>query len=167
MGKTAMQRRQFLVTLAAATAMGPMALAASYSDQIVAQLMDQGFRNITVSRTLLGRIRIRAQSDVGWREIILNPNTGEILRDLWTDLAGNPIAPKIVVSDDDGDDESSGGDDDSGGDDGSGGSGDDGSGGSGDDPDGGGDGETQDAIEDAIDEAADRLEDRRDERNDD
>lgn len=41
-----------------------------------------------MSRTLLGRTRFVATSDQYRREIILNPRTGEILRDLWLLLDG-------------------------------------------------------------------------------
>lgn len=52
-------------------------------DSIVRQLREQGFGDIEVRRTLLGRSRIVAQSDTLYREIIVNPVTGEILRDYW------------------------------------------------------------------------------------
>lgn len=56
---------------------------ADYEQDIVRQLQDMGFARVEVSRTLLGRVRITAIGADGTREIILNPNTGEILRDLW------------------------------------------------------------------------------------
>jgi hypothetical protein len=48
---------------------------------IVAQLRAQGYSQIVVTRTLLGRIRIDAALGGLRREIVLNPRTGEILRD--------------------------------------------------------------------------------------
>lgn len=57
------------------------ALAAPSVDQIVAQLEAQGYDDIDVERTWLGRIRIEAESKTREREIIINPRTGEILRD--------------------------------------------------------------------------------------
>lgn len=80
-----MNRRKLLgLSLAAfALAVGPV-FAGSYSDDVVAQLKRRGFNRITVGRTFLGRIRIVAVGNGGRREIILNPKTGEILRDLWT-----------------------------------------------------------------------------------
>jgi len=47
-----------------------------------------------MQRTLLGRLRIVASDGTRRREIIINPNTGEVLRDYWVEL-----------SDDDEDDE--------------------------------------------------------------
>ena len=96
----------------------PMAFAQSYADQIVQQLSAQGFSDITVEITLLGRIRIKGHNGQGLREIIMNPHTGEILRDMWIDANGNAILPRLAApgrgedsgsgSDDDDDDDKSG-----------------------------------------------------------
>ncbi len=90
----------------------------SYADQIVQQLSAQRFSDITVEITLLGRIRIKGQNGQGLREIIMNPNTGEIRRDMWIDANGNAILPRLAApgrgedsgsgSDDDDDDDKSG-----------------------------------------------------------
>ena len=66
-------------------------------DAITHQLRDQGFSRIEVSRTLLGRTRIVAHSGDGEREIILNPNTGEILRDLWEPKDGGTTGSGTIV----------------------------------------------------------------------
>ena len=63
------------ICLAAAVSAGPI------EDSIERQLRAQGFDQITVTRTWLGRSRFVAQSDELYREIIVNPVTGEILRD--------------------------------------------------------------------------------------
>jgi len=55
--------------------------AQSVIDQITGQLRAQGFSKIEVSDTWLGRARIEAKSRDWEREIIVNPRTGEILRD--------------------------------------------------------------------------------------
>jgi len=65
----------FAVLLALPGSAGPI------EDSIVRQLRDQGFSQIDVRRTLLGRSRIVAQSPTFYREIVVNPVTGEILRD--------------------------------------------------------------------------------------
>ncbi|MEH7827517.1 hypothetical protein [Gemmobacter denitrificans] len=49
--------------------------------EIVAQLEYQGYRQIKVNRTWLGRVRIVAVVNSAEREIVINPTTGEILRD--------------------------------------------------------------------------------------
>lgn len=54
----------------------------SVQDQIVAQLQEQGYGRIVVSRTFLGRVRVTAERGDRKREIVVNPITGEILRDL-------------------------------------------------------------------------------------
>ena len=54
-------------------------------DAMVAQLSSQGFSHIRISNTILGRVRIFATKPGMTREIIINPRTGEILRDYWDD----------------------------------------------------------------------------------
>lgn len=49
---------------------------------VVGQLDEQGYEGIEVSWTLLGRMRFFAEKDGRTREIVVNPHTGEILRDL-------------------------------------------------------------------------------------
>lgn len=77
-------RRQFVLGLAVAVAMGTPVQAKEYADQVLAQLERQGYRIVTQGRTFLGRVRIVAQKGEGQREIVLNPRTGEILRDIWS-----------------------------------------------------------------------------------
>lgn len=60
------------------------AMAGPVEDNIVKQLRDQGYIRISVSRTFLGRSRIVAHDGQIRREIVVNPVTGEILRDYWT-----------------------------------------------------------------------------------
>lgn len=50
-------------------------------DRIVAELREDGYREIRISRTLLGRMRFVASKHDARREIVVNPRTGEILRD--------------------------------------------------------------------------------------
>lgn len=57
-------------------------LAQNYEQAILAQLRQDGYEQITVTTTLLGRIRIVADGAQGQREIVLNPRTGEVLRDV-------------------------------------------------------------------------------------
>ena len=84
-----MNRRHFIKIAGAAVLAASPALADSYSDAIVRQLSRQGFAKISIERTLLGRVRILATGSEGRREIIVNPRTGEILRDLWTANSNN------------------------------------------------------------------------------
>ena len=55
---------------------------AAPTDSVVRQLQDLGYSNIKISRTMLGRARIVGETRAHRREIIINPSTGEILRDL-------------------------------------------------------------------------------------
>lgn len=70
------------------------------TDRVVAQLHDQGFGRITISRTWLGRVLIIGSDAGGQREVVLNPNTGEILRDYFR--------PSVVVANDGNDDDNIG-----------------------------------------------------------
>ena len=74
---------RFLIFLAIFLLMALPLRAQTVIDQIAAQLREQGYTRIEVSNTLLGRARIEAKSRDWEREIIVNPRTGEILRDYW------------------------------------------------------------------------------------
>ena len=149
-----MFRRAFLLGLAVAVSGAGPGLAQGYADTLLAELRREGYRDIVVSRTLLGRLRVQAARNGRLREIVLNPNTGEILRDLWLVESGDDTgggksrgSGRSGGSSDGGSDDGgsggsgSGGSDDDGGDDdgnddhGGGGSGGSGSGGGSDDDD--------------------------------
>lgn len=77
---------------------GAAASAATFADEVVSQLASHGYSNINVESTWLGRMRITGSRSDGQREIILNPRTGEILRDTWQgtgDGAARPIIDDI------------------------------------------------------------------------
>jgi hypothetical protein len=81
--------------------------------QIVWQLVEQGFYEFEISRTLLGRVRIVAISKDFWREIVFNSYNGELLRDYFEPLSdGGSVSiriPKLFsAKDDDGDKDRSG-----------------------------------------------------------
>ena len=107
-----MNRRYFLTVFALGAVVSTSVAAASFEDQVVAQLTSQGYKSITMERTLLGRVRIIGQNASGRREIILNPRTGEILRDLWLANAGGADGPRIRDNRDNGDDDDDYGNDD-------------------------------------------------------
>lgn len=77
-----MARRIFLALTAACT-IAAMPAFADVTGDVVAQLQSMGFSRVVVERTLLGRVKIEASGTDGNREIILNPRTGEILRDVF------------------------------------------------------------------------------------
>jgi hypothetical protein len=143
-----MKRRDLIAGICAGILAASVAHAQGFADQIISQLRDQGYSDIAVSNTWLGRTRILAHSGDGEREIIIDPRTGEILRDLFTGSSGS--GPRITgdrrdgnsghgSGGDDGDGDNSGhgggGGDDGGGDGGDGGDDNSGSGGGGDDHD--------------------------------
>ena len=131
-----MNRRALLTILALATLVGGQAQAEEPVERILSELHRMGYQTVSVESTLLRRTRIVAQNDEAQREIIVNPNTGEILRDLWIpitktsakgsagliDDGSNSGSGSGSGSGDDGDDHSGhGGGDDGGGDDNGGG----------------------------------------------
>ena len=80
-----MHRRELLKYGAAAITLLVTAapvLAASLADQFSAELKAAGYKDIRVSRTLLGRMRVIGMRGGFKREIVFDPRTGEILRDL-------------------------------------------------------------------------------------
>jgi hypothetical protein len=83
--------------LALALALGPGAVGAQgATDSVLQQLRSQGYVDFSVSRTLLGRVRVIAEgSDGTVREIVFNPSTGEILRD-YIEAAGGSTVPRVL-----------------------------------------------------------------------
>lgn len=73
--------------ICAALALAPVAPGAVAQgidvQQVVDQLRDQGYRDIRISQTFLGRTRIVATNSEYRREIVINPATGAIVRDYW------------------------------------------------------------------------------------
>jgi hypothetical protein len=143
-----MKRRDFLSGLVASAALSGPALAQDFVGSVISQLQAMGFRITRQERTLLGRVRIIATRRDGRREIIINPNNGEILRDLWQPVQGGRRASDIIQdksgssgsTDDDEDDDDDDDDDDSGSSSSSGSSGSGGDDDDDDDDDGGDDG---------------------------
>lgn len=78
-----MDRRSFVISGLSLCLSAFPAWAQSASDAIARQLRAQGYTSVEVSKTLLGRARIVARRKGELREIIVNPRTGEILRDYW------------------------------------------------------------------------------------
>jgi hypothetical protein len=91
-----MTRSSSILAAALGVALAGPALAQDYVGGITGQLRDLGFEQIEVRQTLLGRARIIARSADGQREIILNPNNGEILRDFWQAAPGQSAISRLV-----------------------------------------------------------------------
>ncbi len=105
-----MDRRFFLTICAGALVSAAPAFAGTFEDAVIKQLKAQGFRRITVEKTLLGRVRIVSFSSGKRREIVLNPRTGEVLRDVLT-AADGTVAPAIANTSGGSNDNSTGPDD--------------------------------------------------------
>jgi hypothetical protein len=50
-------------------------------EMITSALQGQGYEVQSITRTLLGRVRIVAQNGLIWREVVLDQSSGQILRD--------------------------------------------------------------------------------------
>ena len=85
--------RQWILgpALALSLSFGQPGFATPGQDMVTASLQEQGFEVRLVHWTLLGRIRIIAVSDTVRREIVINPTTGEILRDYSQAIAVAPV----------------------------------------------------------------------------
>lgn len=83
-------------------ALSAPAAAQSLQDWLVAQLKAQGYQNIAVSRTFLGRLRVVGHLGDMHREVVVNPRTGEVLRDVsLPDVqvhAGEPSRPLLPTA---------------------------------------------------------------------
>jgi hypothetical protein len=91
-----MQRSSFFLSAILGLAVAGPLHAEDIVGGITNQLRDQGFEQIEVRQTLLGRTRIVAHSTEGQREIIVNPNNGEILRDFWQAAPGQAATSRLV-----------------------------------------------------------------------
>jgi len=80
-----MTPRMLALSAALACAITP-AWGSDLVTSVTRQLLKQGYSDITTSQTWLGRTRIIAIGEDSRREIIVNPRTGEILRDFWQDI---------------------------------------------------------------------------------
>ena len=78
---------------------------------VIAQLREQGYTEIIVTRTFLGRMRFVALADGVEREIVINPSTGEVLRDFSHRDDDEAEIPRLIDHRDDDDDEDEGEDD--------------------------------------------------------
>lgn len=71
----------FLILCLAFASLPGEAVADTFRDRVVEELTDDGFTQIRITRTLLGRTRFLATKPGARREIVMNPATGLILRD--------------------------------------------------------------------------------------
>lgn len=96
-----MNRRRILkvgLSALAVACMGAVpALSETLEDKVVRALRRQGYRDIKTNRTFLGRLRVIAKKGERRREIILNRQTGEVLRDV---IVGRSGSRSVFSSDD-------------------------------------------------------------------
>ena len=92
-----MRRVNLTLACLAVALCGSTGFAATYEERVVVQLRAMGYTDITVSFTMLGRAQILAVNQQQTREIVLNPRTGEILRDYAQGPAGSNDVPAPVA----------------------------------------------------------------------
>jgi len=95
------------ILLAIAFAAAALPAFADVTSAWVKQLRLDGYEDIEVTRTWLGRVRIVAEKGEIEREVILHPRTGEVLRDYSRHEDGSfrlPLGFEVELEDDDEDD---------------------------------------------------------------
>lgn len=93
-----MNRREFLLTGSFFLAGSGASFASQSEDDVAHRLAREGFRITERKRTWLGRIKIQAQKGRKLREVVLDPSTGEVLRDYTEDLASGSSNTKTRSS---------------------------------------------------------------------
>ena len=96
MCRVKMNRRVFLLSSAGALLLANTAFAAASHEEGVARaLIGQGYRITSRRRTWLGRVRFTAEKGRIEREVVLDPSSGEILRDYSSADGGadRPVRP--------------------------------------------------------------------------
>lgn len=73
--------RKLLLVATALVGLAMPALARTVEQQVLEKLASQGYVILEQGYTFLGRLRIVAENGMFHREIVVNPGTGEILRD--------------------------------------------------------------------------------------
>ncbi len=68
-------------------------MAQDFQSKYSQEMTDQGFSNLTVTKTWLGRTRITAVSKTQSRELVFDTYTGEVLRDYSEKLDPSHITP--------------------------------------------------------------------------
>ncbi len=98
--------RTLFIRIALALLLGTSAAMAETKSQltepIVSRLQEEGYVVVQIKRTWLGRILIISQNGEFLREVVINPHTGEILRDKLFALDGSngAVAPMPDTPDD-------------------------------------------------------------------
>ncbi|MCC5974613.1 MAG: hypothetical protein JJT81_11230 [Rubellimicrobium sp.] len=81
MSDPATTRRAGLAAVVLAAFLALPAAAEPWEDRVADALVQLGYEVTMIHRTLLGRVRIVAVNDTARREIVINPHSGEVLRD--------------------------------------------------------------------------------------
>jgi len=88
-----MRRKFFIALLFSMSLAAGQAMAQDFQSKYSQEMTDQGFSNLTVTKTWLGRTRITAVSKTQSRELVFDTYTGEVLRDYSEKLDPSQLAP--------------------------------------------------------------------------
>ena len=101
--------RILVITLAILAAAPALADGHTVRDRVVGELIEDGYTEIRISRTILRRLRFVGENQETRREIVVHPVTGVVLRDYTWVLSGmleeEPKEKKSRPSIDDDDDD--------------------------------------------------------------
>lgn len=89
-----MTRRGFLISGASLLVMSGPSYGSSYENDVAAELQRDGYRITYRKRTWLGRIRFKAHKGQTVREVVVDPTSGEVLRDYSEKSGGNDKASR-------------------------------------------------------------------------
>lgn len=84
--------RRIALAVAVLAGLAAPGLARTVEERLIAGLHDQGYVILEEGYTFLGRLRIVAENDRYHREIVVNPGTGEVLRDYAVEIGAAPTA---------------------------------------------------------------------------
>ena len=90
--------KRLLLAMAVLAGLTGVGLARTVEDRLIAGLKDQGYVILEDGYTFLGRLRIVAENDQYHREIVVNPGTGEVLRDYVVERSDPPQTPGVSNS---------------------------------------------------------------------
>ena len=85
--------KRLLLAMALLAGLTGAGLARTVEERLIAGLRDQGYVILEDGYTFLGRLRIVAENGQYHREIVVNPGTGEVLRDYVVERGDPPQTP--------------------------------------------------------------------------
>ncbi len=97
---TRLRRLTFLLLTLLAFASSPVAASEQrITPEMISEALEgQGYSIASVTRTLLGRVRVVASRGLIWREVVLDLSSGQILRDYAVEFSPEDAPPADSVA---------------------------------------------------------------------